>query len=92
MVISDKSSKDIIENFKVHKSKTCYFKNRLAFMLYSKYQFIWSGWVQFMIVNSRMSFSEVEGTHMGNFLQNSWHNNVYYIIYLMARIFRFWGI
>jgi CRISPR/Cas system CMR-associated protein Cmr3 (group 5 of RAMP superfamily) len=46
-------------NYEVHKSKTCYFINMLAIMLYSKYLFLWSERVRFLIDSSRVSFSEV---------------------------------
>ena len=76
-------------NFKVHWSRTCYFMNMLATLLYLKYLFIWSGKVQFLIDNSMMIFLEVEGINRGGFLPYSWHNNVYCIISLMVKICRF---
>ena len=76
-------------NFEVQMSKTCNFVNRLATMLYSKYLFLWSDQVQFLTNNSRTSFSEVEGTIVGKFFIYSWHKNIYCIILLVVKIFKF---
>jgi len=48
-----------ILKFEVHESKTCYFVNLLATMLYSKYLFLGSGRVQFLTDNSGARFLEV---------------------------------
>ena len=56
-------------NFENHKSKTCYFVNKLATILYFKYLFPWCGKVQFMIDNSRMNFSQVEETDIKQLYQ-----------------------
>ena len=46
-------------NFKVYRSKTCYFVNKLATIIYSNYLFHWGGRIQFLIDNSSTSFSQV---------------------------------
>lgn len=78
-------------NFEVHRQKhgtlwscwlQCYIRSVCSFGVE----------VQFLTDNSSASFSEVEGTDVGYFLQYSWHNNVYCIISLMINIFRFWGV
>jgi len=61
----------------------------LATMVYLKYLLTWSGRVQFFIDNLRMSFLEIERIEVGKFLLFSWHNNVYGIISLMLKMFRF---
>ena len=61
----------------------------LLTMFYSKYLFIWSGQVLFFIDNSRASFLNVEGTSIGKFLEYPWPNNVYYIIVVIVKVFRF---
>lgn len=76
-------------NFEVHRSRTRYFMNILATLLYLKYLFIWSGKVQFFIDNLMVIFLEVKGMDRGEFLPYSWHNNVYCIISLMVKICRF---
>ena len=40
-------------NFKVHRSKTLYFVNMFAKIIYSKYLFFWNKKVQFLTNNSR---------------------------------------
>lgn len=47
--------------FEVHMSKTYYFMNMLATMLYSNYLFMWKGRIQFLKVNLKASLSKVKG-------------------------------
>jgi hypothetical protein len=52
-------------NFEVHRSKTRYFVNMFAKILYPKYLFFWNRKVQFLTNNSRPSFSKVKATDVG---------------------------
>ena len=61
--------------------------DKLVTMLHSKYIFLLHNRVQFLTINSKASFSQVEGTNVGNFNNFYLYNYFYCIIFLVVKIF-----
>jgi hypothetical protein len=63
------------------------FVDKLVTMLHLKYIFLLHNRVQFLTINSKASFLQVEGTNVGNFNYFFWYNYFYCIISLIVKTF-----